>query len=241
MPEFVFELPEATPELDASGAIASVAGVVAIDHTAAALNRLVTQFRKPNNQTLIRALCKPMQRIEQAFLDVIAARNVLDVEGESLLMIGRLVRQPVVDVEEATYKSLVMARIRANKSSGMGNQILRIVRLVLTDYASQPDVVAAGVMKLRLRNYGHAAYVLRVEAMDVPWDLAELVAVSFLRAITGTGIHARLDFVVQQDPDLDHYTEAFRFASVTDPSVGVGGYGSVTDATVGGEMAAAIE
>lgn len=236
MADFIFELPsgsEPTPAVEvATGAI---------DHTTAALKRLVTQFRKPKMQAYIRALCKPMQRIEQAILDVIASRNLDNAEGEALNIIGRIVKQPPRDVTATTYKSLVGARIPANKSSGLGDQVLRVARLVLTDYASQPDVAAAGTMKLRLLNYGHASFVLVVENMDVPWDLAQLLAEEFLSKIVGAGIRGTLHFVVQQGAELDGYTSVFRRSSLAGGAAGVGGYGSVTTPDVGGALAAAID
>lgn len=232
----IWELP--VNSLTPSSTVAVGGG--AVDHTAEALSRLVTQFRKPKMQAYIRALCKPMQRLEQAILDVIASRDLDNAEGESLNIIGRLVGQPPRDVTATTYKSLVRARIPANKSSGLGNQVLRVVRLVLTDYASQDDVVEAGVMRLHLINYGHASFVIEVENMDVPWDLAQLVAESFLAKIAGTGIRGTLHFAVQQDVVLDAYTRVFRHGSVSTALVGTA-RGSVSDPTVGAERGAAIE
>lgn len=215
--------------------------IVEIDHAEAALNRLVIQFRKPKIQAFVRALCKPMQRIERGLLQVIAARNVDTApEGVPLDIIGRLVGQPHVDVASTSYRSLVRARIPANRSSGMGNQVLRIVRLVLRDYVAQEQVLAAGTTRLRLMNYGHASYVLVAENVDIPWELAELVAKQFLGRITATGVRARFDFVVQQGSDYDAHDNAFSFGSVSTPAIGTA-RGSVSDPTVGAARAAAVQ
>jgi hypothetical protein len=238
MPEFVFELPplvaeSVTPAAEVTG--------MAISHADAAVDRLALQFRKPKIIAFVRALCGPMQALEQAFVDLITLRNLDDATGVTLEMLAKLVGQKLIpDIDEDTLRSYTRARVRANKSSGLGDQILRIARLVLTDYANRPEVAAEGTLGLRAFNFGHASYVLEVRNVDLPWDLAELLFESFLLYATGAGIRPLLYFVAQQDDEFDHHVGAFRFGSVTDPTAGVGGFGSVTDATAGGVMAAAI-
>lgn len=237
----IWELPTSSYS-QSSAAVSSVADLEAVDHTAAALNRLVTQFRKPKIQAFIRALCKPMERIEQGLLDVIAARNVDTApEGVPLDIIGRLVRQPHVDVASTSYRSLVRARIPANKSSGLGDQVLRIIRLVLRDYALQPDVAAAGTLRLRLMNYGHASYVLIVEGVDLPWELAELVAETFLQKISGTAINAQLYFVVQQAPELNRHVHQRRWGDASTSTSYGDGWGDSVAGLVGGAMASVVQ
>lgn len=236
MPEFIWELPAVRPEPDPQPEV-SDAGEV--DHVTGAVRRLVIQFQKPKMKAMVTAFVAPIQKLERAIIDLLTLRSIDTAVGEQLNVIGRIVGQKQVAVVDTTYRSLIRARIPANKSSGMAKDVLLVARLVFSDYASQVDVVAAGVMRLRILNYGRKSFVLLVENMDTPWEIAQLLVEQFLRDMVSAGTSVRLDFVVLQSPDLDHYTTAFRYSSVTS-AVGVGGYGSVTDATVGGEMAAAI-
>jgi hypothetical protein len=197
VPEFVWELPASRPE--PTEAVADAGN--AIDHQAEAVKRLIQWFKKPKNKAFIRALCKPMIALEQAFLDIIAQRDIDLASGEALNVIGRVVGQPQVNVTDVTYKSLVRARIPANKSNGMGNEILLVARLVLKDYASDADVAAAGTMQLEIRPQFPASFSLRVNNIDLPWELAELLASTFLAKIAATGVHTFLEFTVQEDSD----------------------------------------
>lgn len=236
MPEFIWELPAIRP----APVEESAPGEGAIDHATAAVNRLPQQFRKPKIEALVRIFCAPMAALEQAFIDLLTKRTVETAEGEQLNVLGRIVGQRQVNVTDTTYRSLIRARIRANKSSGMGDQILLVVRLVLSDYASQTDVAAAGTMRLRLIPYGRASYVIEVEDMDLPWDLADLLVDSFLSVISAAGLRVSLHFAPQNGVALDAYDGINRFGSVSDGTVGAKGFGSVSDATVGGPHGAAV-
>lgn len=239
MPEFIWELPATRPAPTES----VESGEGAIDHAQAAVDRLPRQFRgKPKIEALLRIFCAPMAALEQAFIDLLTQRTVDTAVGEQLNVLGRIVGQKQIDVTDTTFRSLIRARIRANKSSGMGNQVLLVARLVLSDYAAQDDVVAAGTLTLRIYNWGTASYVLRVEGVDLPWDLADLLATSFLPQITGDAIRPILEFDLQLDPDFDAHSRAFTLDDATDIgsiTTGLGFGDSVADA-VGGPLASAF-
>src|SRR5690606_8416474 len=190
MSELIWELPPSLPSEPASET--AVDG--GVDHAEAAVNRLPQQFRKPKIEKLLRILCKPMAALEQAFVDLLTKRTVETAEGAQLEVLGRIVGQPLVDVAETTYRTLVRARIVANKSSGLGDQVLRIARAVTLDYATQAEVVAAGAMALKLTPYYPATFMIRVDGVDLPWDLADLLLASFLVRVAGTGIRPVLEF-----------------------------------------------
>lgn len=205
MPEFIWELPAVSPAADESSSVSGGA----IDHTAAALRRLVTQFQKPNMKAMVRAFVAPLQDLEQAIVDCLTNRTIDDAIGEQLNVLGRIVGQEQVDVTDTTYRSLVRARIPANKSEGLGKDVLLVVRLVLTDYSGQEEVVAAGVMSLQIVDRLRAEFALIVNAIDLPQDLAALVVEQFLREITGTGIRGVLEYTVQEDDSLEHHDDDF--------------------------------
>src|SRR5690606_8670293 len=135
--------------------------------------------------------------------------------------LGRIVGQPLVDVAETTYRTLVRARIVANKSSGLGDQVLRIARAVTLDYATQAEVVAAGAMALKLTPYYPATFMIRVDGVDLPWDLADLLLASFLVRVAGTGIRPVLEFTAQDaDGVYDLHDSSFVLSSTTDETAG---------------------
>ncbi len=210
MPEYIWELPPETAA-DEEETVESTELEV-IDHEEAAVRRLVVQFQKPKFQALVRALCRPMQQLEQALVDL-SKRTIDNAEGVQIDIFGRLVGQPPVDVEEADFKSLIRARISANKSSGLGKQITTVSRLVVKEWAADENVLAEGTLKLRIRRYYPAGYVLVVEDADMPWDLATLLA-QFLREITGSGIRSLLHFSTWMTGDgYDSHERAFQFSS----------------------------
>jgi hypothetical protein len=236
MPEYVWELPSSSTSIEDT----AETGEGTIDHAEAAVDRLPQQFRKPKIEKILRIFCKPMAALEQAFIDLLTKRTVETAEGEQLNVLGRIVGQPQVDVTETTYRSIIRARIVANKSSGLGNQILRISRAVLSDYATQADVAAAGTMQIQLTPYYPAAFAVHVNGVDLPWDLANLLAESFLKFAAATGVRPYLEFIPQIDPDLVAYDDAFSLSTHGDETVGEEGYSSTTDLTVGGYLAAVI-
>jgi hypothetical protein len=219
MPSFIWELPAVRPAAESVESTGQ-----GIDHITEAIDRLPQQFRgKPKIEALLRVLLTPTVALEQASIDLLTL-TLDNAVGESLNIFGRKVGQKQVDVTDTTFRSLIRARIRANKSSGMGNQVLLVARLVLSDYAAQDDVVAAGVMALQIVPQPPAAYVLRVLNMDVPWDLADLLAKSFLEKITADGVRAILEFSVRVDDELDAHDNAFTLDDATDiGSVTTGG------------------
>lgn len=232
MAEFVWELPAIAPEAAASSPVA--VGDGAIDHAQAAVDRLIQWFKKPQNKAFIRALCKPMAALEQAFLDIIAQRNLDNASGEALNIIGRLVGQPKVDVAEATYKSLVRARIPANKSNGIGDEILLITRLVLSDYDKLDKDGEHDQLRIQAINNGHASFVIRIHDLDVPWDLAVLLQRSFLEKVAGTGIYASLSFTAQRAAGIYlDYQNTFSFRDRVSGTGGVG-FGDSVSGGVGG-------
>jgi hypothetical protein len=208
MPEFIWELPAVRPTPTEEVGV----GEGIIDHAEAAVNRLAIQFRKPKIEAFVRALCKQMQPLEVALNALLTQRGIDVAIGAQLDLLGKLVGQEQIDVADTTYRSLIRARIRANRSSGMGNQILLVARLVFTDYAAQDDVVAAGVMKLEIANRNLASFALIAQSIALPWELAELFVTRFLRKIVGDGIRGVFEFTVLEDGDaLDVFDEDFAF------------------------------
>lgn len=236
MPEFIWEIPPESPSSSSS----TVVPDGAIDHVAAALNRLVVQFRKPKMQAMVRIFAKPVQAVEDAILQLLTERTLDNAEGEQLQVIARIVGQQPLDVDDDMFRSIVKARIPANKSRGTGDEILKVVRIALSTYAEQEEVLAAGAMRVRLMRYYPASYVLRLIDIDLTWELAELVTDRFLEQITGTGIKPRLSFFVQQGVAYDSHQTGFSFNNYGTSSPSTGGWGDRVAGGIGGVMSSAM-
>jgi hypothetical protein len=183
---------------------------------------------------LVRALLSPAADLEEAFQQLATERTLDNATDATQNLIGKLIGQAREGYDDESYRALQRARIKANRSSGLGDQVLIITRLVLSGYAALAEVLAVGTMSLALLNQGNAAFVVRVDNMDLPWDLAKLLVEKFLRKIPGVAIRPILEFVVQLDAALDAHLHAFAFDDGD-------GWGDTLDATSGGELAAAME
>lgn len=184
---------------------------------------------------LLRALLKPSIELENVYQQLLTECTLDNAVGVQLATIGKKVGQGSEGLDDESFRTLCRARIRANKSSGLGDQVLFVARLVLGSYAATPAVLAAGTMKLALINYGNATFVLRVENVDLPWSLAMLLIGKFLRKMVGTGIRVIVEFVVQHDAVQNDHVHAFAFDTDGD------GWGDTLDATSGGVLASAME
>jgi hypothetical protein len=193
---------------------------------------------RPNITMLVAALCRPFERLAKAQQQLLTERTIDTAVGAQLDVLRRIVDQPAEDVDEDTMRSLVRARALANRCHGTGDEILKIVRLVLQDYAARADVLAAGTMTIRLVDEGAACYVIRVDGIDLPWDLAvDILTRTFLDEVTGAGIRAILEFIPSDD-SLSLHDGSFRFdGDATDG----GGWGDAVAGTVGGRLLAAFD
>jgi Protein of unknown function (DUF2612) len=181
------------------------------DHIAGALSRLPIQFEdKPNLIGVLTCFLQPIQELENALVDVIVQRSVLNAIGVTLRMLGKLVGQDYEDgLSDDDFRRLVMARIAKNKSTGSGPDILRIARLLV-----DPG------MSLELQNRGTAAFVLKIGSQPVSATLASIVA-KFIAPSASAGVRA----VVESSQSTPSNT--FRFDS--GPGYDVGHYADSTE------------
>lgn len=235
--------PPSTPTPASSSTVAPTpTPVVFIDHAEAAVNRLVEQFRgKPRIEAFLRALCEPLNELDKAAVDMITKMSIDNATGHQLELLRKKVGQPPADVPTETMRAFIRARIKTNKSSGLGNQILQIARLVLKGYAAQPEVSAAGDLRIRAHNHGYAAATLEIQGIDLDWELADFLLHLFLDVAIGTAINIQLVFFAQHDDVRDDHARAFTLGSVSEDIDEGLGLGDTTNADTGGVLAAAME
>lgn len=218
MSEIVLELPPFLAESPPSAPTSPAE----IDHASAAADRLIQQFRKPRMIAFVRALCKPMAALERAFFDILAARIIDTASGDALRQLANLVGQPVLaGLSDVDLRRYVRARILANRSSGLGEDLIAITRLVINDENTSIHAYTAR---------GGTAYV-QLENNPTDFDIGTILFRDFLARAVAVGVKILLEWWPEEE------SEMFEFESFT-PGQGAGlGWGSTLDANVGGVMA----
>lgn len=219
MSEIVLELPPFLGETPSAPT-----GPAEIDHASAAVERLIQQFRKPRMIAFVRALCAPMAALERAFFDILAARVIETSSGDALRQLASLVGQPVLaGLSDVDLRRYVRARILANRSCGLGEDLLAITRLVVNDENTSIQASTAR---------GGTAYI-RLENNPTNFDIGTILFRDFLARAVAVGVQVVLEWWPEDESGM------FEFETFV-PGQGAGlGWGSTLDAGVGGAMASA--
>lgn len=191
------------------------------DHLAAALARLAEEYKgQPTMAALIGTWIPEIQAIEDMLRDLIGDRGIDSGEGTQLDVIGRIVGQPRgTSSDDAEYRLRLKARVRVNKSSGLGDDILRVFRALL----------GAGVGSVLVTGDFPAGFTAAIGDHPLDADDAAVFA-DMLEDARGAAIRATFLW----DPvDED---EVFSMEDGPGP-----GFGDATDASVGGEFSGALE
>lgn len=150
------------------------------DYADAAVGRLPTQFRnKPRMEALVRGLMEAAQTCEAGLLTLETGRRIATATGEALDVLGRIVGEERVGLTDEPFRLRIQARVATNKSSGTGDEVLRIFAL-LTD------------LPLTLREEFPAAFVVRVGggALEYPEVYADI-----LQRAKPAGVRALLEWL----------------------------------------------
>ncbi len=154
------------------------------DHTAEAYARLSHQFKdKPNIQALLAIFAGRYDELETAYYALLVERTIYTAVGAQLDQIGARVGQPRNGLADEVYRRYILARIAANKSDGLVEDLIDVVRLVLNDTTLSTRVLTTGV----------ATTVARVLGDRVEWGTAA-IAMEMLRRATAGGDRPLLEF-----------------------------------------------
>lgn len=181
---------------------------------------IVAKKTQTKLKALMRILLGPFQDLENAIQQVLQI-SVTNATGATLTMLGIFVGQPRNGVsDDDTFRRYVRAKIAANRSASIGDDVLNVVALVLGD--PNANIVA--------NNNGDAAYELTIEGIVVTDDVSTVI-LNFLTIATQDGVRAILHTWPAPEADM------FSFAPYgADPGTGLG-WGSELDDTVGGVLA----
>lgn len=107
-----------------------VVGVDVPDHATIAVSRLAQQFKdKPNITALVRALCVPIQDIENALWQLKTQRGFNGI-GVQLDLVGKIVGQPRNGLSDADYLLYLRAKIAVESSIGTVEDLLTVASLI---------------------------------------------------------------------------------------------------------------
>lgn len=128
--------------------------VSSVDHVAAALSRIPSQFQKPKFQKLIRAFTYHANELEQVMWAVLTQRSILNAVGAQLDVIGNIVGQDRNGLSDDDYRRFVLARVAADRSHGNIEELYRIAELVLNDTTVTMALNEEGLTTIRLTLFG---------------------------------------------------------------------------------------
>lgn len=101
-------------------------------HSAKALARFTEQWKnKPVVNGIVKAVCGPVQTLENAVFDVIVNRLLANAVGVQLDSLGALVGEARENRIDADYKPAITIRIRVNRSQGKAEDILQVMTLAM--------------------------------------------------------------------------------------------------------------
>jgi hypothetical protein len=141
-----------------------------------AVDRLVQQYKTPNTQALIRALCAPAQDLEDALIQVYVGRWINTAVGAQLDVLGKIVGQPRGGFADDFYRLTIQVRVLINRSSGGPEELYTILGLVVPMGAT-----------LALAYFQPAAFNMTISGVGLSYPLGLLFA-GFINEARAAGV-----------------------------------------------------
>ncbi len=135
-----------------------------------------------NIRKLLRIYCAPMQALEDCLQQMLTERSVGTAVGAQLDLVGKIVGQDRIGLDDDAYRRYIRARISANKSDGLIEDLILVAKLLIDDL----------VASIVIDNQGIATVVLRVEDLPVSEALADIL-ITFLLTTKAGGVRVILE------------------------------------------------
>jgi hypothetical protein len=124
------------------------------------LGRIYTQFRDTVTWPLwARLIARQAQDLEDALQSLFNVYDIDNVGGVQLDVIGTIIGQPRLGVDDATYRLYLKTRIMANRSTGTPEDLYKVMRAFFARLA------AFTFLEVHTSNIGVKAFTLRVSAV----------------------------------------------------------------------------
>ncbi len=172
-----------TSQNDSDIAASATGSVVKItDHSDAAVDRWPQQHKtKTTFDAFTRAFTDQIQELEDAYHDLAVLRWISVAADDQLDIIGAIVGQPRDGLSDDDYRRYCYARVKANKSSGLVEEILSIITLILDDDTATVEWFSGFP----------ATYRAVVETITVSDTIASIIA-AFLYDATKAGVRSMI-------------------------------------------------
>jgi len=122
-----------------------VVGVDVPDHIAQALARLPEQDKnKSRIAALLTSIVSPAQDLESALWQLLTQRFATTAIGSNLDSIGKLVGQPRNGLADVDYRTYIAARVSANRSSGLIEDLLKVAKTLINNTTAVITVAYGG-------------------------------------------------------------------------------------------------
>jgi hypothetical protein len=156
------------------------------------LRRLPQQHKDQENiAKFISALVTLVQDLEDALFPLLTDRTIDTAVGEQLNIIGRIVKEDRLGQPDDTYYRIrIRARIAANKSHGLIEDLILVARLALRP--GEPRIV--------IQPHYPAAVLVSINELAVVPGLAEVVY-RYLRIAAAAGVALFLETVESSEED----------------------------------------
>jgi Protein of unknown function (DUF2612) len=136
-----------------------------------------------NVQKLIQALAGPAQDLENALQQLLLDRTVSTATGVQLDLLGRVVGQARLGLDDTDYRRTLQARIATNGSRGNAESLIRVAVLLVQD--------ATGDAVVTVTNEGAATCIVELDGIATTGALAALIF-SFLVEAVSAGVRLQL-------------------------------------------------
>lgn len=169
------------------------------EHFHQALLKLIGPFwGKPRIAALLRAMLQRVQELEDVAWDVMTRYTVDEADTARLDVIGRVVGQPRFWGDDDTYRWVIRAKIRANRSRGLVDDIIQVIQLAtqvtttiaVESYAPATMTVVLGETIDTARQIALAFLLPKTRPAGVQMHLERPVSANHLTwasAVTGGG------------------------------------------------------
>lgn len=189
------------------------------DHAGKAKGNLLEQFKGLDNwEKLLDVYSRQIQEIEDMFFELIEKRFIDDAVGVQLDGLGQIIGAPRDGLADEVYRVQLKVQIRINRSSGIVEDIIAVVALLVTN-------------PIHVRVFPPASFVVTLNdaVTAIP---AELVAPVGNARMAGVG--TSIEFTAADDADT------FTFASGDVAELDIRRGFSNDAGTTGGKFADAI-
>ncbi len=165
------------------------------DHADRALARLLEQYKgRSKLANVLDVFSDQVQELETAFFQLLEERAIETGEGSQLDTIGEIVGQARNGLDDATYRLYLRVRIKTNLSSGLSEQLITIVSLLVGD-----------TVTVHLSDEPPAGISISLEDDDVSDDTATVV-LYFAKLAKSAGV--RLVLIWNPDSDMFAFDDA---------------------------------